>query len=888
MQVTIYNNITDTKSTNITTITKFLGSIKSGEAAPQINTIRDFVATNNMVVVKQLKTALQCITTSGTFAVRNDKGLLVHSGYVQIDIDKVSNVIDTKALLANDPYTFAAFISPTGQGVKVIVKIDGNVHNETYIALMEYYKATYSIKIDSSCKSVSKAMFISYDAKLYYNAKSKIFTISTTGTEATLLVEQPKATTNKPQSTNTLPKPNTSQISHPKANEVERLIAQLERQNIDITDNYKEWVRIGFALCNQFGANGLSYYHQISKCNANYEYNNCTTQYNKCLKGENGKVKISTLFAIAKNYNVLAYNGTTTAGAERPKAARATAQAPTEPTESTNNGTTTAGAERPKAVRATADGPALPMANNNLGPGPATTTTEPGEPTEPGKATKPKKVNTARINQILEKIIFYYPITKTDMEGNEVVNDCGIDYVEFNNLLLSFGFRRYDVGIESWFIHIENKVIKFVTIAQIQDYFISYLDKLPPTLNKGVTKKILLQKMYKNIGLYFCERRLSLLKHNEPILFNEDTKNECYIYYNNGYVKVTKQGYQLCNYNTLQGYIWDNQILKRDFKYIEVDGIKPKELGNYAMFLYNVCNGDLKRFYSLQTIIGYLLHSNMECKRKAIILTDSTISNEDNGRTGKSLLGLSLSKLKNSTIINGRDFDYTNRYKYQSVNLDTQLINLNDVKKRFPFETLYNDITDGINVEKKNQQPFKVFCKFCITTNKTISIMGDSAKDRCIEFEFSNYYSALKSPLEEFGQTFFSTDWNSTEWNKFDNILLWCIRLYLEYGIEIPKNENLDKRKLLENTNIDFLDFIEDCFISKKIVLGEEFVQKDLYNDFLNLYEEYKDGKSKVDITIFAKWLKTFAVFSHNINSEILTRRTAVKRFMTLIPIQQI
>ena len=45
---------------------------------------------------------------------------------------------------------------------------------------------------------------------------------------------------------------------------VEALTILIESQGIDITANYSDWLRIAFALVDEFGLDGESYFHRIS------------------------------------------------------------------------------------------------------------------------------------------------------------------------------------------------------------------------------------------------------------------------------------------------------------------------------------------------------------------------------------------------------------------------------------------------------------------------------------------------------------------------------------------------------------------------------------------------------------------------------------------------
>lgn len=81
---------------------------------------------------------------------------------------------------------------------------------------------------------------------------------------------------------------------------IELLIQWIETTGTDMTSNYEDWLKIGFALADEFGLIGASYYHRISKFYPKYKYQECEKQYKRCLKGKRVGVTIGTLFHYAK------------------------------------------------------------------------------------------------------------------------------------------------------------------------------------------------------------------------------------------------------------------------------------------------------------------------------------------------------------------------------------------------------------------------------------------------------------------------------------------------------------------------------------------------------------------------------------------------------------
>lgn len=88
------------------------------------------------------------------------------------------------------------------------------------------------------------------------------------------------------------------------ASRVEALIAELRASGRDITADYGDWLKVGFALASEFGESGRRYFHDISSLYSGYSREESDTKYSECLKSDNGRTDISTLFYLAKNQGI--------------------------------------------------------------------------------------------------------------------------------------------------------------------------------------------------------------------------------------------------------------------------------------------------------------------------------------------------------------------------------------------------------------------------------------------------------------------------------------------------------------------------------------------------------------------------------------------------------
>lgn len=463
----------------------------------------------------------------------------------------------------------------------------------------------------------------------------------------------------------------------------------------------------------------------------------------------------------------------------------------------------------------------------------------------------------------------------------EIIDNNSINQKKLCEFLYANGFRRYNINEVTIFIQIQNKIVKVVEVHHIQDFVFDWIDGLPYYLDEHelFSKDMLIEKLLKSIGTYFNEQKLYYLRSKEEIIWHKDTLNEKYFYFQNGYVTVTKDKINFNSYDDLPACIWNDQILPRDFQLTNKKLITPVE-----QFFYLVSNSDVNRFKDLKIITGYYLHNYFDYKLRSVLITDSTISEDDesNGRSGKTLWGKLISAMisgngnntenKSFVEINGKEFKPEEKDKYQSCSHNTQVVMINDLKKNFDVDHVYNDVTEGIMVKLLYKQVFRIYVKMILTTNKTIRITGDSSRDRFIEFEFSNYFNATHSPEKEFGHWFFR-DWNKQQWLAFDTFMINCVKEFFANNKELNKPDmiNLNVRKLREQTSLEFVEYMEQIW---KPNHNEWYKFQVRYKLFTEMYPDYTKLKEKT----FADWIKLFMKYSpiyKDFKKSDMHRRTA-------------
>jgi hypothetical protein len=181
-RISIVNSAVHT-DTYPTTSREVLTFIRSGRWARQIMLIRqkynrvfesatqagdsDPVAKAKAAVV-ELKRQLPALIFSGWFEKRADKGLREHSGILCLDVEKCSNIPQLRDKLQSDPYVQAAFVSSTGSGLKILVRIppDSSLHRASFLAAQQYFRKTYSLEIDN-CPDLCRLCFVSIDPLIF-------------------------------------------------------------------------------------------------------------------------------------------------------------------------------------------------------------------------------------------------------------------------------------------------------------------------------------------------------------------------------------------------------------------------------------------------------------------------------------------------------------------------------------------------------------------------------------------------------------------------------------------------------------------------------------------------------------------------------------------------
>jgi len=168
MIVSVFEDIKHTENPSKVNVDSVLNLIKTGgKKKDDILSLREIYKTDKSEYKKK-KTFLPLILFNGYFTKRNKESLQLGSGLAVLDFDGVEDLEALKNNLKNDPYIYAFFLSPSGDGIKALMKIpvvrNDSDFKERFAAIEKRYPT-----LDKSGKDIPRACFFSYDPNLYVN-----------------------------------------------------------------------------------------------------------------------------------------------------------------------------------------------------------------------------------------------------------------------------------------------------------------------------------------------------------------------------------------------------------------------------------------------------------------------------------------------------------------------------------------------------------------------------------------------------------------------------------------------------------------------------------------------------------------------------------------------
>lgn len=266
IQITSFDNMKSSKSTTIPLFQEF-GNIKRGKYKDLIVKCRDAIAKDNKALYSVLKSQLPVVTFCGQFSLGRKANDIIHYNNLMIlDIDNLESHIlkETILKLQKDKFILAFWLSPSGLGLKGIVKIDSDAEKHKYVfnALRIYFLDNYKIDLDRSGSDVSRLCFSSWDENFYFNKDSDVFTdfleIEEAGSVKKGIKKQKQYVINK----NAFATEGFNRVQDTKI--IKHIIKFLIKNDVSITETYDSWVKVALGISYTFSYDvGEKYFLQI-------------------------------------------------------------------------------------------------------------------------------------------------------------------------------------------------------------------------------------------------------------------------------------------------------------------------------------------------------------------------------------------------------------------------------------------------------------------------------------------------------------------------------------------------------------------------------------------------------------------------------------------------
>ena len=774
--VTIFKNIRETETPFYRNIDTILLRIKEGKSMDLVKSIR---SEKDKSERNELKKLLPAVCFSGEFTKRADKSIVNHSGFICLDFDnyeKVKEMQDDKSRLSKDKYVYSVFVSPSGKGLKIIVKIPADIDNHVnyFISLEEYFDSPY---FDKTSKNIGRVCYESWDKNIYVNKESEVW----------------------------------DKIKEREYKEVDTLYAH---KSLPITDETKiieilmKWWEKKYPMSE--GQRNQNAYilamafndYGIPKTTSSYILN----QYaNEGFTVSELQTTIESAYSNTSKFNTKYYEDEDKINHIRLKLR--------------------GGANRKEIVSEVLD--------------------------------ENSELSSDDVNKVITEIEKSESNTQFWVKSEK--GTIKIIAFSFKKFLEDNGFYKiYPEGSQNYiFVRIVNNLIDNTSSEEIKDFILNYLIQLDDrSIYNFFAEKV----------SYFQENFLNLLETID-IHFMVDTKEYSYLYYKNCAVKITTDGIETIDYLDLDGYVWRDHVVDRNFSVCDDNGC------DYKTFISRICGDKKDRIDTMESTIGFMMHGYKNLSYcPAVILNDEVMSENPEGGTGKGIFMNALSQMKKLVVIDGKAFNFEKSFPYQTVSADTQILCFDDVKKHFDFERLFSVITEGLTLEKKNKDAIKIpyakSPKVAITTNYAIKGSGNSFARRKWEIELHQHYNRHHTPYDEFGKHFFE-DWDRDEWCLFDSYMVNCLSSYMRTGLIESDFVNLKARNLEAST---CHDFIEWCGIlndeeNTRLMTDTKLLGNELYNHFILDYPDYGPrAKLSMSRTTFYRWLMAYGTFLTGIN----------------------
>ncbi len=283
------SGITQTKPDKSVDLSFVFERIKNGFERNRVDLIR---SENDKKKQNTIKEKLPYVTFSGVFSPpRSVSTIEKYSGLIQLDIDNLPESVHLETVkkdISKEPWVSMIFVSPRGNGLKIIAKVSGakTDHKRNFLALGEHIKKQYGYEIDKAVSSVASACFLSYDPQIYYNPNATDFVPPVSGVIEVIELPHKKAAAPPPVSA-------TVQSAFDELETIERLVSRAVNSGKFPNLEYDQWQLLAFSFAS-LGEPARALFHTISQLSKKYDCDYTNVKFTDALK--NGRLSRPSLF----------------------------------------------------------------------------------------------------------------------------------------------------------------------------------------------------------------------------------------------------------------------------------------------------------------------------------------------------------------------------------------------------------------------------------------------------------------------------------------------------------------------------------------------------------------------------------------------------------------
>ena len=406
----------------------------------------------------------------------------------------------------------------------------------------------------------------------------------------------------------------------------------------------------------------------------------------------------------------------------------------------------------------------------------------------------------------------------------------------------------------------------------------------------------------------------STLTERNDLNFTKATATSQLFHFDNCWVEVTKEGIVTHPYSAAANhYVWEDSIVhhqyhamkpmftieKTDKGYrVDVAEFQPSKFFQFVINtsrLYwrkeeeeglELTEAELAEEHQGVTskiaCIGYLLHSHKsESSAWAPFCQDAAMGNgedECNGRSGKSFFYKAISQLLNTYPIEARVPSVVdNRFLFDGMNEDTDLIIVDECHKKLDFDIFFSKITDGFRAEEKGNHPFLIpFAnspKLCFASNYVYRKHDPSTMGRIWQQIFSDYYHVAtkqndydetRTIRDDFGCDLMGTEYPESDWQADIAFMLQCLQFYLSLPADerkiMPPLSKIERREQQAAVGKDFRQWADENIGEDSEWLDCDIKAQDMLNDF------NRETGNKWSMTLLTRKLKAYCEFAEHLN----------------------